>query len=131
MALELQHITSPVGNIDELETQVDGLLSQAASIETTVEELSQSVRYVNYTLLAQNWRVDMYNLGEDYPQSDYNIEMYVGNVSNSEYEAYAAAKMVGDTMTNTLIALGTVPEIDIPVILRITKIKGTGPWPEN
>lgn len=54
MALELQHITSPSGDIGELETQVDGLLSQATSIETTVEELSQSVRYVNYTLLAQN-----------------------------------------------------------------------------
>lgn len=123
MALELQHITSPAGDIGELETQVDGLLSQAASIETTVEELSQSVRYVDYTLLAQNWRVDMYNLGDDYPQSDYNIELYVGNVSDSQYEAYAAAKIVGDTMTNTLIALGTVPEIDIPVTLRISKVR--------
>lgn len=131
MALELQHITSPSGDIGELETQVDGLLSQATSIETTVEELSQSVRYVNYTLLAQNQRMDMYNLGDEYPQSDYNIELYVGNVSDSQYEAYAAAKMVGDTMTNTLIALGTVPEIDIPVILRVTKIKGTGPWPDT
>lgn len=130
MALELQNVTAPAGDIGELETQVDGLLAQASSIETTVEELSQSVRYVNYTLLAQNWRVDMYNLGDDYPQSDYNIEMYIGNASNSQYEAYAAAKIVGDTMTNTIIALGTVPEIDIPVVLRITKLKGTGPWPD-
>lgn len=131
MALELQNVTAPAGDIGALETQVDGLLSQAASIEATAEELSQSVRYVNYTLLAQNWRVDMYNLGEDYPQSEYNIEMYVGAASSSEYEAYGAAKIVGDTMTNTIIALGTVPEIDIPVVLRITKLKGTGPWPDE
>lgn len=76
------------------------------------------------TLAAASWsNAGVYSaLQTNYPAASYDLEIEPNgdSITTAQMEAWSAAQMVGSATTNTIKALGTVPTVDIPIILKYT-----------
>lgn len=74
------------------------------------------------TLLASNWdsTAKTYSFEADYPNASYDIEVSLDgdNATNEQLNAWIVAKMLSSS-SNKIIAKGTIPTIDIPIILVV------------
>lgn len=96
-----------------------GLLQQ---YEDWLEFLSEQPTYVEGTMLATGWEDDKYSFESTYPNSQYDIEIYPSNTcSNIQLEAFTAAVMAGSASINVATALGDVPNVDIPILLKVRR----------
>lgn len=78
--------------------------------------------YTNVTMTSGGWSSSQYSFESDYPNSKYNISVSVASTATSaQFDAFGKAKIVGNAATNVVKALGTVPTVDIPVMLKITR----------
>ena len=78
--------------------------------------------YVNVTMAHGSWSSSQYSFEDTYPNAKYNISVSVASTATSaQFDAFGKAKIVGNATTNVVKALGTVPTIDIPVMLKITR----------
>ena len=78
--------------------------------------------YVNVTMTHGSWSNSQYSFESTYPNDSYNISVSVASTATSaQFDAFGKAKIVGNATTNVVKALGTVPTIDIPVMLKITR----------
>lgn len=75
------------------------------------------------TLSASGWSGSTYSgLQTTYPSASYDLEIEPNGDSCTadQYSAWGAAQLVGSATTNVLTALGTVPTVDIPIIVKYT-----------
>ena len=78
--------------------------------------------YVNVTMPHGSWSNSQYSFEDTYPNAKYNISVSVASTATfAQFDAFGKAKIVGNATTNVIKALGTVPTIDIPVMLKITR----------
>lgn len=74
------------------------------------------------TLLASNWdsMAKTYSFEADYPSAKYDIEVELDgdNATDEQINAWIDAKMLSSS-SNKIIAKGTIPTIDIPIILVV------------
>lgn len=95
----------------------------AGRLQTEIDELSAKVIPVmsTTTLLSTGWVDNVYSFETDYPALSYDIEIELNGDSATEeqVDAWSSAMILGSATTNTFIALGDVPEVNIPVILRV------------
>ena len=81
---------------------------------------SATITNVNYTLLASGWSNGIYSLESIYPSSDYTIlnVFMPTNITSAQRDALYDAEVYGVETLNQIVAHGTVPTIDIPVVLQ-------------
>lgn len=75
------------------------------------------------TLTATSWSGSTYSaLQTSYPAASYDIEIEPDGDSctAAQYAAWGAAQLVGSATTNVLTALGTVPTVNIPIVIKVT-----------
>lgn len=101
-------------------TTIEGTVN---SVQTDVTALKARPVYTASTMTAGGWSGTTYSFEGTYPSTDYDIEVYYdGDRYTSEtYEACAAAQMLGSVSANTMTAVGTVPTVGIPVILKVVR----------
>lgn len=76
---------------------------------------------VAYTILAANWSGTTYTFS-NYSASLYDIEIFSNDsMTEEQYVAFSDARIVGGASSNTIKALGTVPTVNIPVLLRVSR----------
>lgn len=92
-----------------------------AEARNAVEKLTPTI--VTETLMASSWNDGIYSLASAYPDASYNLTMELnGDICTSEQcAAWNEAAIVGSATQNIVRALGTVPTIDIPVIIIYTQ----------
>lgn len=75
------------------------------------------------TLQAGNWSGGEYSLESQFPVATYDILVSLNGdtVTLAQTEAWGSAKVVGYQTRNSIKALGDVPTVDIPVIVRAVK----------
>lgn len=75
------------------------------------------------TMLASGWTEDkVYSFEADYPSATYNVEIQPSeDCTIEQYEAWGYAMMLGNSATNTVKALGDVPLVDIPIIIKVVR----------
>lgn len=74
------------------------------------------------TLLASNWdsSAKTYSFEADYPVATYDIEISLDSTATAEQvEAFNGAQIVGSATSNIIKAYGTIPTVDIPIILKV------------
>lgn len=91
-----------------------------ASLKTAVKP---SVTYVQVTLSASGWVGSEYSLETVYPKVRYNLDVGLSKTATkSEIAAFQGAILAGSYNSNIITALGDVPSIDIPVIVRVSEV---------
>ncbi len=108
--------TKTVGNADTYTiTYTDGTRS---SFTVTNGVYKESV--IKEVLHVSKWHDGKYSFEEDYPMDTYNLEVEPDGdrIAAAQYDAWSNAKVVGSSNENAMIALGTVPRVNIPVILK-------------
>lgn len=77
------------------------------------------------TLYAADWDSREYSFEETYPSSTYNLEIELDGdrATERDFETFGEAKIVGSATENKCKALGTVPEVDLPIIIQL-EVKG-------
>ena len=75
------------------------------------------------TLQAGNWSGGKYSLESQFPVATYDIiiGLNADTVTLEQMTAWGAAKVAGYQTENSIKALGDVPTINIPVIVRAVK----------
>lgn len=75
------------------------------------------------TMLASGWSNGLYSFENTYPVSQYNIEIALDNTATlDQVNAFNNANIVGSASTNTVKAYGTVPSVDIPIIVKAVSV---------
>lgn len=71
------------------------------------------------SISASGWNGGLYSFEQSYPSTKYDIEIRLSSTaSDAQGEAFDSASFVGVDGTNTIKCRGTVPAIDIPVVVR-------------
>lgn len=74
-------------------------------------------------LRSSGWLNNVYSFEAEYPVREYNIEISLDSTATLEQvEAFNKANIVGSATTNTIKAYGTVPNIDIPIIVKAVSV---------
>ena len=110
-------------NLKQLLTNFNSEITQLNNDYITVNNKATAT-IVAYTISASGWNSSgVYSALESlYPHATYNIEIYpISTMNTAQYEALSSAGMVGYTSDNNIKALGTVPTIDISVMLKLTR----------
>lgn len=75
--------------------------------------------FSQYTILASGWSDGVYSFESDFPSWRNDIEIELDSTATeSQVEAWSSAKVTAVFGTNTMKALGDVPTVDIPVIVK-------------
>ena len=75
--------------------------------------------FSQYTISASGWSDGVYSFESDFPSWHYDIEIELDSTATeSQVEAWSNAKPTAVFGTNTMKALGAVPTVDIPVIVK-------------
>lgn len=90
-------------------------------IDTDEEgESSEGTKFVTDIMLSANWQENTYSFEETYPNEDYNISVEVSPTATVEqFEAFCAAMICGSADSNVATAIGDVPTVDIPIIIKV------------
>lgn len=76
------------------------------------------------TMKSSSWNssAKTYSFESTYPSSSYNIEIEPSNTcTEDQFEAWCSAKIVGSATSNIVKAMGDVPTVNIPVILKVVR----------
>lgn len=71
------------------------------------------------TIRASSWNGQTYSFETQYPSTTYDVEIEPGQTATEEQlSAWTRAKLVGSASSNILTAVGEVPSVDIPIIIK-------------
>lgn len=78
---------------------------------------------VTTTLKASDWNGNEYSFEDDYPADEYDIDLSLNgdSLTKEQKEAYSDAEIIGCSSSNKIKAFGTVPTINIPIIIKAVK----------
>ena len=97
---------------NDLASEVQASLNAAA-------DKSNKPTFSQYTILTSGWSGGVYSFESAFPSATYDIEIELDSTATeSQVEAWSNAKPTAVFGTNTMKALGDVPTVDIPVIVK-------------
>lgn len=75
------------------------------------------------TMVAGGWSSGVYSFEASYPSDEYNISVGINGATatSQQINTWGLGKMCGDPTENKVYAKGTVPTVDIPVIVSWVK----------
>ena len=95
------------------------LASEVQASLNAVADKSNKPTFSQYTILTSGWSSGVYSFESDFPSATYDIEIELDSTATeSQVEAWSSAKVTAVFGTNTMKALGDVPTVDIPVIVK-------------
>lgn len=71
-------------------------------------------------MLATGWVDGVYSFEAEYPHSAYDLSIEVAPTATAEqFEAFGSAMICGSADSNIATAIGGVPTVDIPIIIKV------------
>ena len=94
-------------------------MDEAKALRDEAREIIYISESVKTTLFAKSWlSTKVYTFEKDYPHDKFDIKITPADTCTiQQFDAFGSAKMVGSVDRNVYTALGSVPTIDIPIIL--------------
>lgn len=93
-----------------------------AYLEGRIDAKENKAVFTKFTLMAGGWGGNTYDLESQYPSATYDIEIFPASTATAEQaEAYGNAMLASNLDANIVTALGTVPTVNIPVIVKAVK----------
>lgn len=73
-----------------------------------------------YTMTSSGWSNGTYSFEATYPVASNNISIELaGTATDAQIKAWTNAKILGSATANAAVAKGTVPTIDLPIIITV------------
>lgn len=95
------------------------LASDVQNSLNAIADKSNKPTFSQYTILTSGWASGVYSFESDFPNATCDIEIELDSTATeSQVEAWSSAKVTAVFGTNTMKALGDVPTVDIPVIVK-------------
>ena len=95
------------------------LASEVQTSLNAVADKSNKPTFSQYTILTSGWSGGVYSFESAFPSATCDIEIELDSTATeSQVEAWSGAKVTSVFGTNTMKALGDVPTVDIPVIVK-------------
>ena len=91
-------------------------------VDTSISNKQSKPTITSTALLANGWSNSSYaGLQTTYPIASYDIEIEPNGdtITDAQLSAWNDAQILGSVTTNTLKAAGTVPTVDIPIMVKI------------
>ena len=99
-----------------------GVYDEAVALVNGSTKENKATITIKY-MYANKWTTDTYSFEEDYPNGHYNIEIALNNTATAEQaDAFNKAKIVGSATTNVVKAYGTIPTVNIPIIVKAVRV---------
>lgn len=91
-------------------------------VDTAVSAKQSKPTITSTTLAVASWSNGVYSFESAYPNASYNIDIEPDGytITDAQFKAWNEAKIVGNSNGNTIKALGTVPTVAIPIVVRAT-----------
>lgn len=91
-------------------------------VDTAVSVKQSKPTITSTTLAVASWSNGVYSFESTYPNASYNIDVEPDGytITDAQFKAWNEAKIVGNSNGNTIKALGTVPTVAIPIVVRAT-----------
>lgn len=103
-------VPAPSAGDDDAYLKGNGTWSSVPSGSTVAATL--------YTIRASGWSSGRYSFEATYPSSTYNIQICIcEQTTAAQRTAFANAGILGSSTSNSIVATGTVPTVDIVVLL--------------
>lgn len=97
----------------------------AGHLQNEIEDLQSTKEnkrtLVTSTLSTSGWSNGVYSFESTYPNATYDLEQIQPNGTAEQLEAWGDAMIVGNSSGNTIIARGTVPTVDIPIMMYVRR----------
>lgn len=102
-------------------------------VEITAEEFERDfpadefpdgseLSYATSTMLASSWSGNLYSFEKEYPNNEYDLSIEVAPTATVEqFEAFGEAMICGSHDSNVATAIGDVPTVDIPIIIKAVR----------
>lgn len=98
-----KHDAEPTAHAD-IRQRIDGLIAS----------------FVTATMTVSGWSGNTYSFESAYPKDSYDISVEVAPTATAEqFEAFGGAMICGSADSNVATALGDVPTVDIPIIIKV------------
>lgn len=83
------------------------------------KQVQKSFTVTTTVLASASWSENIYSFEGTFPNANYDIFVEInGDIcTDDQISAFSSAQLVGSPTSNIIKALGTVPEIDIPVVV--------------
>ena len=116
---QINNVSAPTANTDAANKQY---------VDNSITTKQDKYTITTATISASGWSNAVYSaLQTTYPAASYDIEVELNGdlVTAEQRDAWSAAQIVGSAIGNTIKALGDVPAVDIPVIVKATPTTDT------
>lgn len=116
---QINNVSAPTANTDAANKQY---------VDNSITTKQDKYTITTATISASGWSNAVYSaLQTTYPAASYDIEVELNGdlVTSEQKDAWSAAQIVGSATGNTIKALGDVPAVDIPVIVKATPTTDT------
>lgn len=95
--------------------------AESARDESRAIAWDDFISIVEYTMTAENWVDGQYSFETAYPKNTYDLFLSLSGSCTAEQETSFLMARIKGSSNNIAIASGTIPSIDIPVILEVVK----------
>lgn len=117
-------VNGKIGEVQLTAKDVDaysvGETYNKTEIANLMKNKAPAYTYITSTLTASAWSNGSYSFESTYPNAKYDIEISVDDGATTEQvQAFALALICGSHNTNVITAKGTVPTVDIPIIIKV------------
>lgn len=105
------------GDMQETEYDPSGKVKAAGGIPKYVQASFSIV-----TIAPGGWSNGVFSLEDTYPSASYDLSVSMpSDATVAQYDAFCKAKICGGANSNILKALGTVPTIGIPILVKAVR----------
>lgn len=120
--------TASWGALDTTPTENSSAPITSGAVYSALTTKQSKFTVTTATMAASSWSNGVYSaLQTTYPAASYDIDITVNgdSITVEQLNAWNAAQIVGSAVGNTFKAMGTVPSIDIPIIVKVTPTSDT------
>lgn len=119
----LKAVEEKVNAAQEKATQANSTAQNAAqaaeNAQATADSKAAKAVVSTTAMTAAGWIDKQYSFEAAYPNAQYDISIEVAPTATAEqFEAFGAAMICGSATENIATALGDVPAVDIPIIIK-------------
>lgn len=92
------------------------------AIDAAISARENKATITASTIYASGWTNKTYSFETTYPNSTYNLEIAIADTaSTTQLDAYNSAQLASNATSNVVKALGVVPTVDIPIVIKVVK----------